>query len=460
MLTFSNLTWGKSQCHELFAFQKVNPPVKIGLIANFYEIQANSNADIFLGKVNDPFLKATLITENGAAILAKARSFGDSSASDIEAPFRKLNIVLDKYYLGAKEFFISTHLHNNPIAKWTPDGRITDGASPYREALAYDIAQTLGIKTGIYLRAQIEYKNSLTGEVFVKPALLVESHKSLAQREGGKLLKPYQFLKYLSDSKKGMPVLDPLEGLKIHMFEAMIGNTDFSLEVYSTGARSTDYYNQLKNINIYQGQTSKFLHPIVFDFDISSLVVGHEVTAASKPWESLPEFTGDIKTAVMLRRLLKIRNIFKESEIKEILKYFYGKKTEIKKMIRDAEVDPGGRAIALDHIEYFFKAADMMWSEEIQFVMQGNVRLYETSAKKGNLLSRNKIEDRAGTLRLGTPFKILGEENGLLKVAIVDIKWDLLEYDRSVGYIQKDILFSNKIPEDIIPFFDVREMFQ
>lgn len=68
-------------------------------------------------------------------------------------------------------------------------------------------------------------------------------------------------------------------------------------------------------------------------------------------------------------------------------------------------------------------------------------------------------------LRVGTPIKIIGEENGMYKVAIIDTSWDV-NYDSSivpnipatVGYVSKNITLIDYLPIEDVGLLDSRDM--
>lgn len=455
LLSLTSYSYGQTQCARLFTsgvpalFLKTAQPLKIKMTSQFEGIAKSLESD------KKKKFEATITTSSGKTLKSKIVGIGQSSA--YEGDFKKMRVVLEEPYQGVKEFFVITHLMNNPTEKWTEDGRLADGNSPYREALAYDIAQALGVEAPAHRRAVIEYTDAKTKKILTRQALLLENYNDLANRQNGKVLSKDAFYRHIDVIKKGEPNMDVAAGLKAHLFETLIGNTDFFLEVYKIGVSPNERYYGIKNVAIYK-QGNKVL-PIVYDFDIAPFVVGHEA-AALKPWNANPEIVADPRTMEMLKGLLTLRTLFKESELRSELKNFSSQKERLKSIVESSVTDIEGKQIALDHINHFFMAADMMWSPKFKFIQQEKLIFYRTPNMKGNLLKRDKINDRPGHLRIGTPFIILGEERGMLKIVLIDTHNDLLDFNKRIGYIKKDAIISDKIPDDFIPVFDSRQLFQ
>lgn len=103
----------------------------------------------------------------------------------------------------------------------------------------------------------------------------------------------------------------------------------------------------------------------------------------------------------------------------------------------------------------------MMGNSNFQFLKSKEVIFSKEPGKTNtNLLKRNMAEDRPGRLREGTPFVILGEEKGFLKILVIDIYYDLQDYSQRIGYIKNNVVYSSQISTADIPYFDSRSLFR
>lgn len=97
------------------------------------------------------------------------------------------------------------------------------------------------------------------------------------------------------------------EAIRAQLLQILIGNTNYILEIYNTRVGSSFYYNDLKNVALIRKEGQHELQPLIYDFDIASMVVGYENSAASKPWSHTPEITSDTVTMIMLKQLTLTR---------------------------------------------------------------------------------------------------------------------------------------------------------
>jgi hypothetical protein len=460
------MSQSSQQCRQLFAekftiasyFFSSSQLLQLSLKSNFSLIAKNSEQKIQPNKLQKSFPTEIEIGES-LKILGLAKAFGDSSTRNDEAPFRKLQITLKDADGQMTSFFINTHMARDPEKKWSSEGRLHNGMSPFREALVYDFAHLVDVKTGAYRRAMIQYTNADTGEVFTEQALLLENFTDSAKKNNQLIANENTFYQKKSNSEYGSPNVNISEAVRAQLLQILIGNTDYHLEIYNTRVGPTEYYQQLKNVVLFRKQGSNEMQPVIYDFDVASMVVGHEINDASKPWEHLPEVSPDPVTMVMLRRLLKLRSLIPEAELRSQIDNFIRNQKLFFDTIQKAQIDNEGRDLAINHIDHFFKAVDMMWDPKFNFMMSENIKFNETPGKK-NLLKRNKADDRPGTLRPGTPFVILANEGDFLKILLVDTNYDLQNHEKRVGYIRKNAIYSTQLPSNKMPYFDSRALFQ
>lgn len=458
----SGVAYGQQACRDIFqsASSELPPvplfrehqPVLLKLKSNFSKIEISSDNERL--KEMKRSYPATVTWSDGRVVKAKAKAFGDSASNNDEATFRKLHITLE----DGMEVYIGTHVQTHPTEKWTPQGRITDGTSPFREALIYDIAKALDVPTPAHRRAMIEYTNVDTNETFTKPALLIENLKETAQRRGAKLVSEQVLDEKKSTTPVGSENFSVPESIRIYLFQILIGNSDFALEIYNTRRPRSMEYSDIKNVAITQNATKGSLKPIVYDFDIASMVAGYEINTPAKPWAQLPEITPDPVTASMFRGLLALRMSVKESDLRDEIAKILKNRHQLRDAISQAVVDPQGRILAFDHMKHFFEAIQLAWRKDIQFVKTPGQRLYPAADSKGSALKPIKTPPwgvmKPRSMRQGSPFLILGEQGDFLKVFFIDPQYELKSYKNHVGYIKKSVEYSNQLADSEVPFLE------
>ncbi len=454
LLLFTSLAYGQVDCRAIFGtgpwpptelFQN-SEPIHLKLKSHFKQIEISSDNE--RKKELPRSYAAEWIWPDGSVTQARAEAFGDSAANSDEATFRKLHVTLDDQ--ARQEIYIETHVQNQPTKRWTPQGRLTDGTSPYREGLVYDLADALGIAAPAHRRASIEYTDLETGETLTRPALLLENFQETIRRLGANHYSQDDLLIFKSHAPKGAINVSVADAAQVYLFQAMIGNSDFVLEIFNSQRAPNWNFNDLKNIALYRVGTEGPIKPLVYDFDIASMVAGYEMAAPSKPWAIMPQLYSDPVTVTMLRALFELRMLVRDSVFREVTTKFQEKEKLLRKVIANATVDETGRALALDHINHFFEALKQVWRSDVRFIYSDKYRLYPAPKVKGSILQVLRPppwhEPRPRPLRYGSPFIILGEEGDFLKVLFLNTHYDLKNAERNVGYIKKDAPYGDSLP--------------
>ena len=130
------------------------------------------------------------------------------------------------------------------------------------------------------------------------------------------------------------------------MFQYMIGNTDWSV-------------NEAHNVYLFQRDSTKRIHPVPYDFDMSGLVSA----PYAKPNPNIPI------TSVKLRFY---RGVEVEREVlEEVIRHFLRKKKEIYQLWENSELlDDKYRAKALNYIDDFYKVFESSRQINIQIINQ------------------------------------------------------------------------------------------
>lgn len=476
---FSPWGWSASLCVQLFkpsalsqqsqgtiyeTLFESNEPLHLKVRGPFEKIVKNSQNETRRHRTQQSFSGELQVENQNGKITTldvHAKAYGDSSLNSDEATFPKLNLTWQEEGL-VQSLYIGTHFQTHPQEKWTPQGRITDGTSPYREALVYDLARVLNIKTGGYRRANIEYKDTETGEVLHRQALLMEDHAAATKKWGGKMASEKDFYKAKNNFPLKAPLVNVAEATRMFLFQILIGNTDFKLEILNTRTSPSLYYMDLKNVALFKDQKGE-LHPVAYDFDVASIVAGYEVSEVGKPWSVIPEWHSNSAVVVMAKRILELRTKVSEQVLLQEISFARSRLSELRKKIKMAKVnqfvDTVGSQLAEQHVLDFEKALDLAWDSRIQFVQSQGIKFYETPQKRKNLLKYFEVEDRSGDLRLGTPVLKLGEENGMIKLLVIDIQNDLSDPTSYIGYVNPKIKLREDLNPKEIPYFDARSLF-
>jgi hypothetical protein len=271
---------------------------------------------------------------------------GNSSLQ--ECPFPKLKLKVSKEnragtpFADAREVKIGTHCaeggHGNI-------GRLRDERAAWREALAYELMDTLGFVTPRVRRAVIEYHDTgepdelaNTGWTVTRHAFVVEDIELVADKLGGRPL---------ADEEIGAITNSPFEPqlvVDLKLLHALLGNWDFGLEQGNRGIWNTEVIEL----------ADKHLLPVAGDFDLASFVTAS--VKLSTPREYHPEL-GEVERQVLFT-LEEIKAQAGEERFTAALARFAERVEEIEAKINAAEIDDDGRLNAHRHVSAFFAALD------------------------------------------------------------------------------------------------------
>lgn len=410
---------------------------------------------------SDPkyYTKGTLrdLANPNRTLGANVRARGMSSLWDGESEFPKLKVEIDEtekldgtLFSGNRKFRINTHVTTEPKEKFTPMGRYQGEEGPFREALAYDFARILNLPTPGYRRARIQYTDEGSKQSFTRNALLLETDAKIAKRTQSKILRPYDFI--ADENSK----IDPVQGAIFFLFHALIGNGDVGLKVHENILRMTPQYRPLFNSSVFEKANGERF-PIVYDLDFSTIVRTHEGDQAKY---TIPGFgLTDSASSFIALSLVNLRHRFTEAELQKAVAFVKTKKEALLQVTQTAPLDEAGRKSALLQIESFFGALDkvmnmkLVCAEEIRFYTDATLKKQKMSA---DILSEDG--ETPGTLRLGTPVRVLKAGKGVLQVEIIDIGGDLASGQSSQGFIKDKACISTQMPDKEIGKVDHRDL--
>lgn len=380
--------------------------------------------------------------EPGASLPVRVRARGETSAIGDESTFPKLRVEIAETvdlkatpFKKARKFRINTHLKDGTAKSLTPWGRLADERSPFREALGYEIAQAMGLPTPAVRRARIEYTDTVTGAMTERNALLIETDGRAADRFASK--KNDAFF----DTDRG-PETNIRVSALFHLFHTLIGNIDVGLALKQEPRNPTADYEPLKNTQLLETAGGE-VFPLVYDLDIASVVTGPADRASIEQW--------------MRRRLAFQRARLTRAEYGQALADFRAREPAIREAIAQATVDDEGRALATLHLDVFIQTMSELAA--IPMLGKKNVRFYARPELKGDLLDRIQIENRPGTLRVGTPIEVLEKKGDVMKVRIIDLLQDLTDPSTAEGYIRaKDLLLTDDLNPKLGGPIDARDV--
>jgi hypothetical protein len=458
--------------HATLGFAVTNPPsksplfnadsvVQLELTSDFMKIrkEADGSFDEMLEGKDDPRYYSPMTLKDlenpGRTFKGQDRARGNSSLVPTEAQFPKLKIEIadtedlkGTLFQGARNFRINTHVNTNPKEKYTPNGRLNSEVVPWRENLAYQLAETLGLSTPARRLARIHYIDQGSKTEFTRNAMLIETDKKIGERIGATQIEEYI---YSQDEKTG---LDSLTAAIYLSFHKMIGNEDVDLRVNEKAIAGSDFYRPLYNAMVFE-YPNKERTPVVYDLDFSSAVAGYELfkngSFNNEHFNLLQR-----ETSMFATRFAVLRQKLPHAAMVQAVAFIKSRKDRLYQTVNTAQVDEEGRKLAIKHLDNFFATVDAVMSYQV--IAQTEVAFYENSNATGSRLRIEPFSEEEPYLRPGTPVIVLGKEKGLLKIAILDINSDLQDPAKHIGYIKENTKLSNVLLDDLTAIIDQRSL--
>lgn len=390
-----------------------------------------------------------------------ARARGMSSATEGENSFPKLRVeIADTEKLGgtlfkeSRKFRINTHPHTNPPPgkKHSEMGRLNDERSPFREGLAYEVAQALMLPSPMVRKARITYTDTTNAKspgTFTRNALLIETDGKIAERYDGA-----EDNTFPSEESNGK--MSVLLAARFYLFNVLIGNQDIGLKLKNESSVGTEKYRPLFNTTIFSLKSGE-LFPIVYDFDMSSFVSGWD--AWTWKFYEYKEFgIVDGRIGRMLNGLASLRARLSKTEFLQSLSAVLSMETGVHKAIQKSVLDEEGRQVAYEHLDFFKQAAALVM--KFQMLLKKDVQMFSDPKLTQNMLTPE--DENPGTLHPGTLVQVLEIKGNTVKIAIVDTHEDLskkMETYTYIGYIKKsDLVLGDDLPLELQGYLDIRDM--
>jgi hypothetical protein len=225
-------------------------------------------------------------------------------------------------------------------------GKLIGEKAVYREAFVYSLMSLLNIPGLKARRALIKYvdlpSRRLIGE---KKAFILESPEAMGKRLN------WTHLKSKDDTwpKPFFQRLDRRQLALIHMFNVLIGNSDYA--IYGRDQLIT------QNIMFFEASGGALM-PVTYDFDLAVMVTGKvfgrgpSVDQPATYVDPTPESSlADIK-----KRLDKLKTLLRPEEIAQAITHFKDRVTIVGPLLENFSIDPDGKAKILMRTQAFQQA--------------------------------------------------------------------------------------------------------
>jgi hypothetical protein len=350
---------------------------------------------------------------------------GNTSRNESECTFPKLKLQLPDEARAAAALFdgmrsvkIGTHCGEAPDEAVTIKyGRLPNEHSPIREVFVYRLLDALGVPALKARAATITYvyTDPQSGQTppqdqpLVRRALVLEDESAGVARLGGTREIPEK------EFTNARAQFAPPDTVRLAFAEALIGNFDWCLKMTPDDTYRCDARHPLWNIVAAATDGGK-ARPIMYDFDVSGIVTGHHpwfkdvFNAAFSPAKS------PIDTEV-LAQVQRTRSLFSRAELDAARAEFVKRKGDAYRTLEQSGLDAGGRKIAQQYVDAFYRAIDSDDAFYRPVVVAPNTRLFVNE-------NRQAACGTAGTVPVGTPVSEPLQKSGtLVQVWLLDALW-------------------------------------
>jgi hypothetical protein len=350
---------------------------------------------------------------------------GNTSRNENECAFPKLKLQLPDgarpsaaLFDGMGSIKIGTHCGEAPDEGVTIKyGRLPNEHSPMREVFVYRLLDALGVPALKARAATITYvyTDPKSGETppqdqpLVRRGLLLEDESAGVARFGGTRAIPEK------EFTNARAQFAPADTVRLVFAEALIGNFDWCLKMTPDDTYRCDARHPLWNIVAAATDGGK-ARPIVYDFDVSGIVTGHH------PWFKdvfNAEFAATktpIETEV-LAQTQRARSLFSRGDLDTVRADFVKRKGDAYRTVDQSGLDGGGRKIAQQYLDSFYRAIETDDAFYRPVVVAANTRLFANE-------NRQPACTAANTVPVGTPVSEPLETNGtLVQVWLLDALW-------------------------------------
>jgi hypothetical protein len=361
------------------------------------------------------------VTIDGVTITVR----GNTSRREAECAFPKLKVQLPHEARDAAPLFdgmraikIGTHCGEAPDEGVTIRyGRLPNEHSPMRELFVYRLLDAIGVPTLEARGAKMTYvySDAQSGQSppqdrpLVRQALLLEDTDAGVKRIGGtRDIAEKEF----TNARAQFAVADTV---RLAFAEALIGNFDWCLKMTPDDRYRCDARHPLWNVAAAAIPGGK-ARPIVYDFDVSGIVSGHH------PWfkdvfnSAFAASKTQAETEVVAQ-LQRTRSLFTRAELDAARAEFVSHKADAYHALEQSSLDPGGRKIAQQYLDSFYRAIESDAAFYRPVVAKPGGRLFADE-------NQAVVCPAAGSIPPGTPVSDpLQKSGGLVQVWVLDALW-------------------------------------
>ena len=254
--------------------------------------------------------------------------------------FPKLSFKVEKEtfsasFGGVREFQVGTHCDPDPNKK-DPAIRLFGTEGLKREQLVYQLAQVLGVPTSRARLAKVVYKEIASQkELITADALLIESHKDVAERLQSTQLKSHE-----RDAVKRSD-LEAKSAAETHLFNLFAANLDFIFNDISGTMNINDPVSTFRNIKIVRHNQSGFLSSYPYDFDVSLFARGFIFTNEVLDQIASSQFFPGKSVSFHLNRfgLEYFKKKHSPQIIKLVMEKFLSQKSQVNERIQNSAIE-------------------------------------------------------------------------------------------------------------------------
>lgn len=326
----------------LFGGTSIVPMSVRGPLQKHFDLALAGTPDgIFPPKREKPYFDGA-VSFGGTNIAASLRVRGNSSLQ--ECPFPKLKLKVSKEtrvgtpFAEAREIKVGTHCAEGGRGGI---GRLRDERATYREAVAYEVMETMGFLAPRVRRAVIAFEDTSedrgfgnTGWQITRAALLLEDIEVLAERVGGHALTDAELAALTKAEFRQQTVLE------LQLLHALLGNWDYGLSLEGRGLWNTD---------VIQFDNGTY-RAVPGDFDLASWVT--ERVSLNAPWDYFPELP-DLERQMKFQ-VSELRGSVGQDVWQAAVQRYQERKSALEEKLRTVVVDEEGRANMQRHLTAFF----------------------------------------------------------------------------------------------------------
>ncbi len=354
-------------------------------------------------------------TSKSAALEVKVSVRGHTSRRDSECSFPKLKLKFGgdghaTMFEDVGSLRLGTHCgeqaDDNPTKEF---GRLANEKSPIREAFVYRLLDAVEVPALKARPARITYVDTRPGATpLTRNALLLEDEEALQQRlKATAVISPGEFT-------SARDRFQPAATARLALAEAMVGNFDWCLRMFSDDSYRCDAKLPLWNIIALEHAEGPAT-PVLTDFDLAGMVVGSHNWFGTVYGNRFAESGSSVGTEV-LSQVQRTRSLFSRAVLDEARAHFLSRRDHAYNTLAQAELDARGRDLARRHLDAFYAAiADAAFYRPV--IVRPDTVVYASA-------DRSLVACAAGEAApAGTPVNIVATDGDMAQVAMLDVHW-------------------------------------